>query len=271
MTLFGLSTCGGVAYALHYVSQRWDIAFFTWMILVVIPLGALLSGVVAGTGYWMGARLFHHRPTLLLLPNVFLASAGTYFAVHYFDYKEARVNGVPLAARVDFQTYMVRTIESTTLRSVKEIAWTRMNRSASPVGRPALGKFGWVVAGAQILGFAVGGLFAFSSLFRAPYCDRCSKYLGHLHTREAHWGDAESMTAAFRRLADIADAGHLQRAIEFHATLGDGRLLGRRAKLVMELSKCPECDLCCVHFLGEAKEGGRGQVYYYSHDPLTPA
>src|SRR4051812_1746689 len=79
---FGMATSGAVAYASHYMAVHWDFAPFTWMANFVIPVGALLCGFVAATGYWIGARLFNHRPTRMLAVHILIISLGTYFTIH---------------------------------------------------------------------------------------------------------------------------------------------------------------------------------------------
>lgn len=67
VTAFGVVTSIATALLLFVVEQSFSVSLYTWTVWFVIPVGAMLAGFVAASGYYAGARLFGHRPTPLIL------------------------------------------------------------------------------------------------------------------------------------------------------------------------------------------------------------
>lgn len=68
------------------IERSTGFSFYTLMSLGAIPLGAVVSGFVGASGFYLGARLFNHRPTKILLLNMVIISVATFFLIHYFSY-----------------------------------------------------------------------------------------------------------------------------------------------------------------------------------------
>src|SRR4051812_24794644 len=66
--------------------ERWGLAVYSFTVWFVIPVGAMLAGLAAASGYYVGARYFHHRPTRLLLFNVMSVAVSTYFLINFLNY-----------------------------------------------------------------------------------------------------------------------------------------------------------------------------------------
>lgn len=86
VTAFGLATSVAIAVLLVLIEIRWELAIYTFTFWFIIPVGAIGAGLVAAGGYYLGARLFNHRPTSILLFNMLGISVGTFFLIHFLTY-----------------------------------------------------------------------------------------------------------------------------------------------------------------------------------------
>ena len=231
VTAAGLATSTAVAYGSVAIERRWHVAVYTWMANFIFPVGAMLCGFVAAVGYWLGSRLFHHRPTRLLLANIVLVSLSTYFAIHHLHYTQAVVRGWPVEKLMSFPDYLVAVTEHMTYRS-----------TTIGGGQPMpLGKWGWGMAGLQVLGFCFGGFIVYRALTLASYCENCSRYFRKLWRSATRWRDLAEMRQAYDVVASRLAAGQPQNAIDQHACLGANRRLVVRGLLALEVRECPGC------------------------------
>ena len=202
VTGFGFATSTAVAWGSWYSASHWDFAIYTWMYAFVLPIGAVICGFVAATGYWIGARVFNHKPSKTLLINIVLVSLTTYFAIHHFHYTHDKIQGVAIEKIVpSFPDY---------IKNVTENMTYKIGRSYNEDDQGTqLGKWGWGVAVLQVLGFSFGGFSVFGLLSAVPYCDRCKKYLSQKKSRIANWKDVSQMQAAYQEVALLMQQGHL--------------------------------------------------------------
>jgi hypothetical protein len=246
VTGFGMVTSAAVAYGSFYAQRDWNFSLYTWMANFVIPIGAIACGFVAAVGYWAGSRLFHHRPTKLLLINIVLVSLGTFFSIHHLDYTHAYAGGRPLSALMSFPDYLVAVTEHMTYRT------------SSSTGEPTeLGKMGWGVAALQVAGFCLGGFLVYKMLVAVPYCDRCSKYFGKVWKRVMQWKDIPLMARSYDETAQILQAGQLQRAVDEFAALPKQPKFLAKGMLSMALLKCPTCENRRIYLLAQKRVGNR--------------
>ncbi len=263
----GLATSAAVAYGSYYGAKNYDFAVYTWMANVIIPIGAIICGFVAAIGYWIGARVFNHRPSRMLLLNIVLVSLTTFFSIHELDYSHARVDGMPLAQIMSYPAYLVEVTEHMTYRSMN-------HSSSSPDEGTPLGRWGWGVAALQVVGFSLGGFLVYGMLASATYCERCSMYFKRVWHRATKWKDKASVGAAYQELAGMLGQGKLQAAIDRHAATGDG---GRLSKgiLTMQLHKCPGCENRQLRLLGQFRRGNQfqkvGETKVPTQEPLRKA
>lgn len=241
---FGLLTSMAVAWVSWWLASRWDMAIYTLMLNWVIPAGAIICGMVAATGYWIGARFCNHRPSHTLLFNMVLISIITFFMTHYFHYQNEQVQGVAVSTLVSFPDYLVDVTSN--------MRYQGTGTGASGTG---LGIWGWGVAALQIIGFSVGGWVVYGWLAATPYCDRCSKYLGKKTSRVVKWNDVELMYAVFPIITQMIEQGQLQEAVVAYAALGDGDEGRGNARLTMEVLKCSSCGHRRLRLTAEQHNG----------------
>ena len=127
-------------------------SFYTLMSLGAIPVGAVLSGFVGASGFYLGARLFNHRPTKILLLNMVVISVATFFLIRYFSYYLLTIEGKLVRDFISFVDFLHIELSHN-------------------------GSWGYLYAALQVIGFAAGGLAVFGYLNSLPYCEKCAKYL----------------------------------------------------------------------------------------------
>jgi hypothetical protein len=148
----GAATSFVTAAILVAIERSTGFSFYTYRPLFAIPLGAVLSGFVGAYGYYLGARLFNHRPTKILLLNMVVISVATFFLIHYFHYYFLTIEGKLVRDFISFVDFL-------RIELSHNKAW------------------GYLYAPLQVIGFAAGGLAVFGYLDSLPYCEKCAKYL----------------------------------------------------------------------------------------------
>lgn len=83
VTVVGAVTSLVTALLLVVVERTFEFSFHTWTFWLVVPAGALISGLAAASGYVLGARLLNRRPARTLLVSILGVSVATFFVIHY--------------------------------------------------------------------------------------------------------------------------------------------------------------------------------------------
>ena len=262
VTGFGFATSSAVAYGCWAAEHYGQVAVYTWMWNFIIPAGAILCGLVAATGYWIGARLFNHRPSRSLLINIVLVSLGTFFSIHYLNYTMSTVRGVTIDKLMSFTDYLVAVTEHMVYKS-----------SHGGGSGNELGRLGWAVAALQVAGFSLGGFMVYGWLVGVPYCDRCGKYLSEKKTQSRKSKDPAALKLAFNETTNLVQQGQPQQAIRAHAALSTAGVFGAKAISTIEIRKCPCCPLRRFKATLSERNGNQWTVTrkgeFFTEEPLT--
>ena len=97
----GIITTAAIWLSLHYL--HFSVYGFSYWF---IPIGAVLCGVGAGSGYYWAAMKLHRKATALVLANLLSMTVSTYFVVQYLQYYEMTVNGKHVRDLVFFPTFL---------------------------------------------------------------------------------------------------------------------------------------------------------------------
>ena len=131
----------------------------------VLPIGAVIVGVVASSGYGLASWFSGIKITRSLIWIILAFQLAAYFAAQYIEFKSLHLvyqnNGTP----VGFIEYYDATARS--------FAWKQSDGS---MGQP-LGAWGYAFRGLEIVGFAAGGLIVPLVLRKKPYCQACQRYM----------------------------------------------------------------------------------------------
>lgn len=132
----------------------------------VLPVGAVVVGLVASSGFALASYRLGTRVTGGLLVAVVAMLAGAYFAALYLEFHMLYPGGAHLkdGTPVGFWSYFDLVTRS--------IAFEDHGKAG-----PALGLLGYGVRALEVAGFAGGGALTPLLLRRAPYCEACNLYM----------------------------------------------------------------------------------------------
>lgn len=131
----------------------------------ILPVGAVLVGVAASSGYGLASWFSGVKITRSLLWLVLVLQLAAYFAAQYIEFNSRHLVHLRDGTPVGFVEYFDA--------SARAFAWKQ--NDGSP-GKP-LGMWGYAFRGLEILGFAAGGLIVPLVLRKKPYCQACQRYM----------------------------------------------------------------------------------------------
>ena len=159
----GLVTTAIAMLGVHIAEAIFHESVLSIYVYHIFPVGALIVGLFAGSGYWLAVALLNAR---LSKPRVWFLV--TLQIVAYF-----------LAQYVEFRSYHL--VYRDTLKPVGFWEWFHLIATSYQFhfggGQPVpLGGLGYLFRAFEIAAFATGtGLLA-SSMVDRPYCTRCGRY-----------------------------------------------------------------------------------------------
>lgn len=192
---FGVAACGLVtsiltALAVVVVSKMTGFDLFTFSLWVVVPVGAILVGFAAASGYYFGSLYFHKRAGLFLLLQMVVIAGITQLLIYYMEYSTLVLDdGRRVSDFIPFGQYLDISLTS---------AHYRVGRAMTDTGE--VGSFGYWLAAFQFVGFLVGGLAVYGYLWSKPVCQTCNLYLRPLAKREKSFPDADSASPYYDAL-----------------------------------------------------------------------
>lgn len=164
---------------------------FTLSIFVVIPVGAILSGGLASSGYYFGSLYFHQRPTIILLIQMVIIAAFTNLLIYYLEYATLVLeNGVKISNFLSFQDYLNI--------SLTESHYKLGKKAAIDLG--AVGSFGYLLAFIQFIGFMLGGACVYVYLLQKTFCEKCHKYFRKLGVKNKIFENTEEFSQYYETI-----------------------------------------------------------------------
>ena len=231
---FGVAACGLVtsvltALAVVVVSRMTGFDLFTFSVWVVVPVGAILIGFAAASGYYFGSLYFHKRAGLSLLLQMVVIAGLTQLLIYYIGYSTFVLDdGRRVSDFIPFGQYLDITFTS---------AHYRIGRAMRDTGE--VGSFGYWLAAFQFVGFLVGGLSVYGFLWTKPVCQTCNMYLRPLSKREKSFPDRNSASPYYDALFQHPVGGP-----EFAALIrSDSKSEAKKGALSVTtiLHGCPKC------------------------------
>lgn len=256
----------GAVYWLATLDSEFQI--MGWYALLVIPVGAIIVGIGAGSGYGLLSWRTGRKVGGGLLATVAVLLVAAYAGAQWLEYRGLVTEAGLSVGFFAYYDIVTRSMQFT------------FGRSSSPTGE--LGLLGYLFRILEIGGFVVGGVLVPLLLRSKPYCEACSLYMRSLSlglipaavpTRKIKKRDAEAlasqqeaMETAFEagaeesqnalKAAESNDAGAIKGLLEKYASEKKAiAKLSHRFELV--LSSCPRCNegiLSCRLHSGHGNE-----------------
>jgi hypothetical protein len=234
ITAAGIVTTALTVALLVLLELKLEFSLYSYYMLLIVPVGAIAAGFVASSGYYFAAVALGRKPGRLLLLNMLIISAATFFAIHYCQYSLAEVQGMPLRDMLSFEQYLDIIIRSTSF------VVQNHGRNAADTGE--LGVWGYLPALLEVLGFAIGGLSMYFVLQGKPYCDRCSRYLGQREVQTRYATDGEELAVMTSRWSDFGTSGNLPAVLDEHRALAADKPKSKTFyKTEVETRRCSAC------------------------------
>lgn len=236
VTGFGAVTSLFTAALLFFIEQQFDLSVYTFTLCFAVPIGAIGAGFVAASGYYVGAKVFNHRPRAVILLNMVVISLATFFLIRYLGYSYLEVDGRLARDYVSFIDYLDVVIRHSSLALV-----TR------PGSTGELGAWGYIYAFLQVLGFVFGGASVYGWLLSQPYCENCSRYLSPKAKQTRFASDVDSTRRVVSTVLALYHSDNLQHAIEAHAK--HGRTYRSKDDHFRSSIEIRYCEKCARHWL----------------------
>ncbi|GAB5535221.1 MAG: hypothetical protein Rubg2KO_14700 [Rubricoccaceae bacterium] len=234
-----------------------DFNVMNWYAWFILPIGPLLVGLVAGSGYGLASWFTGFRVGKATLAVVVVLQLIAYGLAQYIDYLEI------------VETYSA--YPPSFVQFFDEVTRSISFQSDDFDSTGPLGALGYGVRLLEVLGFVGGALMILAGLRGRAYCDDCGTYMktdsivsipasatgkaGMFAGKEKKAAHAEASEAAYQSGATIHDALFAQvgqgDAEGFSATVQQIRTSGKLEKgkpmkgmprlFVVNLTSCPSC------------------------------
>ena len=266
----GLATTALALLGVYVLDTKTGFHIMGWYANYVLPIGAVIVGVVASCGYGLVSWFSGIKITRSLLWIILALQLAAYFAAQYIEFKSLHLVYRSTGTPVGFIRYYDA--------AARSFAWKQSDGS---MGRP-LGGWGYAFRGLEIVGFAAGGLIVPLVLRKKPYCQACQRYMrtrqlglvpASVPVKKVKKSDAAGLAAyqaeqqqALDRGKQIVEALRQQAAdakpAEFQkilAELGPGRkqtarLPGRFSLQLVHCNRCYAGQFVVKLLLGQGKQ-----------------
>jgi hypothetical protein len=200
---------------------------FTVMGWGVIPVGAFVTGLVAASGYYFGAKGFHVKPSRAVAVGMLLVAALVQVSLYYVQYFTAVTEeGLAIRQFVSFPHYVGFML------SHARYGFVAHGLGAGGAAGVTMGAWGYFVAAIQFLALVAGGWIIYAVLADEPYCAGCAKYL------------ATTVKVKLPFAGDLTDISGLRGleplSVAYFQRLGQ-LPPGNTGALELELYACPRC------------------------------
>ncbi|HEX4084720.1 MAG TPA: hypothetical protein VHY22_07415 [Chthoniobacteraceae bacterium] len=241
----------------------------------LLPVGAMLVGIVAGSGYGMAAWITGARIPRALLWVVILFQCAAYFYAQYLVFERMHLvykdTGLPVGF---FQYFDV---------AARSFAF----KSSDGTSANAMGVWGYAFRFLEVAGFAAAGVIIPLFVRGIPYCESCQRYMrrkvatalpASVPARKIKKSDAaalaayqeenrqaaESAAKALDTLSEMAASRETASLTDSLTALRPGTVAANNRPFRYSLSlylcrTCPAGDLVAIPLSGQGKKLKRGE------------
>jgi len=227
------------AVILVILEQTLNFSFYSYMLWFVIPIGAIGSGFVAASGYYLGAKWFNHKPSRLILLNMLAISTITFFLIYWLNYISLTYNGKPVSDYISYLQYLNLSLANYSM----SVCFHYVNCS----GGIQLGSFGYIVGALQILGFFAGGASIYGYLSSEIYCNNCSRYYSSKKSQSRYFNIMEEGAKSYDDTLALLIQKKYKDAIDSHANSGEQKV--KKDSIIYTILTLKYCKKCRDHFI----------------------
>jgi hypothetical protein len=167
-------TCVLAAVANLIVERMTGLNPFTFKVWVIVPVGALLVGMLAASGGILAARVFDAAPNWIDAILMVVCAAVTMWLIYYLDYATLILDdGRKVADFVGFRDFVDLSLTK---------AHMRFGKGARDFGE--VGQAGYWLAVVEFVGFLFGGGAAFALVRGMARCTSCGTYLRKIKSKQ---------------------------------------------------------------------------------------
>ncbi|MES3023108.1 MAG: hypothetical protein V4857_16205 [Pseudomonadota bacterium] len=242
---FGLATSLLAALINVGIAYLFDFNLFTLSFWVIVPVGAIMLGLVAASGYHIGSVRFNRKPNKILLLQMLLIAGITMLLIYWIGYRMMRfADGGYVADNLPFGEFL-------------QISLTKASYAVGRSAAQEAGSFGYFLAAIQFVGFLLGGLVVYMMLATKAMCASCELYLDKLASKRKEYADASAASEYFDTLFTLpADGPAFAGLIQAEANLQHAEHGALR--IDTHLLACPKCQ---VQTIDETVQGHNGKSW----------
>lgn len=209
-----------------------EFKFFTLSIGIFLPIGAVITGIVAASGFYFGSIYFNKRPEITLLLQMVIFTAIAQISIYFFEYKLATLeNGENVSNFISFKHYMSFILTNSPYS---------LGTGARETDIGTMGNFGYLIAVIQFIGFMLGGACIYLILRAKSFCEECNKYYKKVATVNKYFKTYEELINYQNSLTTS-----LIGSAEYFAAISYDCQLNARSKYLFchesILHACPQC------------------------------
>jgi hypothetical protein len=240
VSIVGIATAILTGIILGLIEVYTGLALYSFTVWLIIPIGALIAGFGAATGFYFGTTYFQQKPVGGVFLNIAIASISAFFIVHYVPYFLMEINGVRVKDAISFWQYLDIDIRNTSVSLVR----------APSASTGSLGSlWGYPYTLIQLLGFSFGGIGVFFWLSSIPFCNKCSRYLKTIYQKDKYISDGASLIESLQSIKSLISNNEFDRAISLHAdNIGVNEKPGHHLRAKLITRTCPGCGINHFNF-----------------------
>lgn len=174
----GLITTGLTLFGLHMINVtdvKGEFNIMGWYANYIIPVGAIIVGLIAGSGYGLVSWFMGIKFNRYLLLGVMALQILAYFAAQYIEYQDIirHFKGMAIFDKSGAVKLPIPGFFEYYDEAARSLYWKgKYDTSPTP-----LGAWGYSIRLLEVAGFVFGGAIAPIVLAKHPFCEQCQRYM----------------------------------------------------------------------------------------------
>jgi len=280
--LSGLGTTAASLFAVHYIDSHHGEHVMSFYVHAFIPLGAILVGLLASSGYLISSLISGMRIGRLFLLTIFLLQVIAYFVGEYIEFRSLHLVWRRTGEPMGFWYYF----------HLRSISYSLVGGRE---GSTSLGYFGYALRLLEIGSFGLVGLALPSALRHSAYCESCKTYMSsrelalfpaslpyrkfgtdEAEDRQAYQEEQEELfekgVQAAALLANLAESGEGAELCDVMKSAQSARRETAKlpSRIVLSMTYCKRCKEGDMYIVANAGASKR-QLHDVKLDPTVVA